>query len=116
MKDLYGARLLDDTSITAIIEVAEGFTYGRSSNYHGKSKNQRALYINAKAVGAITGQLVVRDIQVIEIGATFWKGKMNKKMGQMITQKSNNNEADAIMLLRWWIQRGQFLNKEGVLT
>ena len=114
MKELYSARLLDSTQIQAVVEIAEGFGYARSTNHYGKQQNVRALLKNAKATGAIIGQLTIRDIQVVEIGATFWKGKMNKKMGQMITQKSNNNEADAIMLLRWWIQRGQFLKKEGV--
>ena len=89
----------------AIIEIAEGFTYHRSANMCGKALNAGSMYKNGMAAGAILALMGMSNIKTETVGATFLKGKMGKKMAMMITQKTNNNEADAIMLLRWYLAR-----------
>lgn len=89
----------------AIVEIAEGFTYQRSANMYGKAKNAGSMYKNGMAAGAILALMGMSNIKTETVGATFWKGKMGKKMAMMMTQKTNNNEADAIMLLRWYLAR-----------
>ena len=88
-----------------IVEIAEGFTYQRSANIYGKAMNAGSMYKNGMASGAIIALMGMSNIKTETVGATFWKGKMGKKMAMMITQKTNNNEADAIMLLRWYLAR-----------
>ena len=88
-----------------IVEIAEGFTYQRSANMYGKAMNAGSMYKNGMAAGAILALTGMSNIKMETVGATFWKGKMGKKMAMMMTQKTNNNEADAIMLLRWYLAR-----------
>ncbi|HDO26096.1 MAG TPA: hypothetical protein ENG95_05600 [Nitrospirae bacterium] len=86
-----------------VIEVAEGFTYARSADRQGKAKNAGSMYKNGMAVGAIIALFGIMQVQVIQVGATAWKGKLGKKHSMAYMGKSNHNEADALMLLRWYL-------------
>jgi len=100
------AVLAETSPERAIVEVAEGFTYSRSFSVRsGKAKNARSIYKNGKAVGAIIGLLMMRGVEVVEIGATFWKGKLTKKLSMAISGKANHNESDALLFLRWYWAR-----------
>ena len=92
----------------AVVEVAEGFTYGRSRNRRtGKPLNIESLMKLNKAIGVILLVLEEWGIKIVEIGATQWKAGLNKKLGKIITRKTNHNEADALMLLRWRLARSK---------
>ena len=95
-------------SVKAVVEVPEGFTYGRSSR-NGKAMNARSLMTLSRAIGVILETCQRNHLDVEEIPAS-WKGMAGKKSVQAITGKTNHNEADAVMLNRWrWFRPACFV-------
>lgn len=89
----------------AYLETLKSFSYGRSSQ-HGKALNQAALHKLNRAIGAIMAVLASHDIPIVEIPATQWKGRRNKKTDQLIARQISGkdygpDEADAICLAEW---------------
>lgn len=86
-----------------VVELPGAFSYARSqSKWTGKSLNQSSLQKLNLAIGTIFGVAQGMSIEVEFVDVT-WKGKMNKGIAQSITGKKNHNEADAVLLLRWYL-------------
>ena len=97
---------LVDPGGVAVVEVGEGFTYDRSQGRgNKKTLNAHAMYKNGQAAGALVAVLGLNGFIVETVGATEWKGRTNKKMSKLITGAKNHNEADAILLLRYYVTR-----------
>ena len=93
----------DPSSIIAVVEVPESFTYGRSAR-NGKTLNASSMMKLSRAIGVILHTCKKNHLQVEEVPAS-WKGMAGKKTVQAITGKTNHNEADAVMLYRWYAGR-----------
>jgi Holliday junction resolvasome RuvABC endonuclease subunit len=88
----------------AIIEIPEAFTYRRSAGRYGKQLNVDSLFKLSRAVGVILYICWKEEFKCIEVGATKWKGGMNKAVAMMVTGVKDNNEADAILLSEYYFR------------
>ena len=103
---------------TVIIEVPEKFTYTKHiSKRTGKPMNIEQILIMAQALGVIRMAFEYWEITVKVIGATKWKGRMDKEEALALCKANtrvdkaitNHNEADAICLLEWYLYHGKHM-------
>ncbi len=106
LRDVLDRAKIEAAGVLSVaVEVPEGFTYGRSTR-NGKALNARSLMTLSRAIGAILLTLRKHDCAILEVPAS-WKGMAGKKMVQAVTGKTNHNEADAVLLYRWfWGRQG----------
>lgn len=88
-------------ALRALIETPEGFTYARSAGWAGKGLNQKSLMILSRAIGVLAVECSEWGMSVTEIPPT-WKTGVNKALAKGLTGKTNHNEADAVLLYRWY--------------
>jgi Holliday junction resolvasome RuvABC endonuclease subunit len=87
----------------AIMETPDFFAKNKRRGYTtGRDKSTQALFILSRATGGLMLVLIEGGIDVREIAASKWKGRLTKAQAMAITGKTNDNEADAICLLRWY--------------
>lgn len=88
----------------AVVEIPDSFTYTRSA-YGQKPLNSAALAKLNMAIGAILVSLTGCKVHLIK--AHEWKGHMSKEQSCRLAGVKSHDEADAIMLLRWFEAGGR---------
>ena len=87
------------TCTDAVVEVPGSFTYARSA--HGqKPLNAAAIAKLNMAIGAVLVSLAGCKVHLVE--ASKWKGNMGKETAKRLAKVNDDNEADALLLLKWF--------------
>ena len=81
------------------------FTFSNKKFANNKPKNADSLLLLSQVVGAIRSMATQEGLIVRPIPSTW--NQLNKKQATDRAGVKNHNEADAILLFRWWEERGQ---------
>jgi Holliday junction resolvasome RuvABC endonuclease subunit len=83
----------------ALIEVPDKFLYITKG---GGKRSIHSMLILSRAIGAIMNECLNHKMTIFQVTPQEWKGTVSKQVTMLEEKRTDDNEADALGLLRWW--------------